>query len=36
VAGTKPGDEVNVWFEGGGKQSQSFTYSAAHESANRC
>jgi len=35
VAGTKPGDEVNVWFEGGGKQSQSFTYSAAQESANR-
>ena len=26
VTGTKPGDEVRVWFTGGGKRSQSFTY----------
>ena len=29
VKGTKPGDEVRVWFEGGGKKSQSFTYTQA-------
>ena len=26
VTGTKPGDEVRVWFTGGGERSQSFTY----------
>jgi hypothetical protein len=35
VKGTKPGDQVKVWFEGGGKKSQAFTYSAAQESANK-
>ena len=37
VTGTKPGDEVKVWFEGGGKKSQSFTYTQALETSNnRC
>ena len=35
VKGTQPGDEVDVWFEGGGKKSQSFTYTQAQESANQ-
>ncbi len=35
VKGTKPGDKVRVWFEGGGKQSQSFTYAQALETNNR-
>lgn len=26
VTGTKPGDKVEVWFEGGGQRSDSFTY----------
>lgn len=32
VRGTTPGDRVRVWFEGGGKTSQSFTYRARKES----
>ncbi len=35
VTGTSPGDRVEVWFTGGGKQSESFTYSAQVESSNR-
>jgi len=33
VTGTDPGDSVEVWFEGGGERSQSFTYDAVSESA---
>jgi hypothetical protein len=32
VAGTKPGDTVKVWFEGGGATSSSFTYRAVADS----
>jgi hypothetical protein len=32
VKGTDPGDEVEVWFEGGGKSSSHFTYTARKES----
>ena len=32
VTGTKPGDSVKVWFEGGGATSDSFTYQAVNES----
>jgi hypothetical protein len=35
VTGTSPGDRVEVWFTGGGKTSDSFTYTAKVESANR-
>ncbi len=35
VTGTEPGDTVEVWFEGGGSTSESFTYGAAVESDNR-
>jgi len=35
VTGTDPGDSVEVWFEGGGQRSDSFTYQAASESGNR-
>ena len=35
VSGTKPGDSVQVWFEGGGATSQSFTYQAVSESGRR-
>ena len=35
VTGTKPGDSVKVWFEGGGQVSDSFTYSAVKETTNR-
>ena len=35
VSGTTPGDSVEVWFEGGGAKSDSFTYTAAVESGNR-
>ncbi len=35
VTGTKPGDSVEVWFEGGGEVSDSFTYEAVSESGNR-
>ena len=31
VTGTKPGDEVEVWFEGGRKSSSHFTYTARAE-----
>jgi hypothetical protein len=32
VTGTNPGDQVKVWFEGGGRTSRSFTYRAVSES----
>jgi Zinc carboxypeptidase len=35
VTGTSPGNSVEVWFEGGGATSDSFTYQAAVESNNR-
>jgi len=35
VTGTDPGDSVEVWFEGGGQRSDSFTYEAVSESDNR-
>lgn len=35
VTGTKPGDSVQVWFEGGGATSESFTYQAVSETGNR-
>ncbi|HET6668299.1 MAG TPA: M14 family zinc carboxypeptidase, partial [Intrasporangium sp.] len=35
VTGTDPGDSVEVWFEGGGQRSDSFTYQAVSESDNR-
>jgi len=35
VRGTDPGDSVEVWFEGGHKKSDSFTYKAVSESGNR-
>jgi zinc carboxypeptidase len=35
VTGTDPGDSVKVWFTGGGKTSDSFTYKAVSESGNR-
>jgi hypothetical protein len=35
VTGTDPGDEVEVWFEGGGERSESFTYEAVSETGNR-
>ena len=35
VTGTDPGDSVEVWFEGGGEVSDSFTYQAVSESGNR-
>ena len=35
VTGTKPGDKVEVWFEGGGQRSKSFTYDAVNETRNR-
>ncbi|MFF2494210.1 M14 family zinc carboxypeptidase [Agromyces sp. NPDC058064] len=34
VTGPDPGDEVEVWFEGGGESSDSFTYEAVEESAD--
>ncbi|WP_116952179.1 M14 family metallopeptidase [Jiangella endophytica] len=34
VTGTDPGDTVEVWFEGGGESSDSFSYTAVEESAN--
>ena len=34
VTGTSPGDSVEVWFEGGGETSESFTYQAVEESEN--
>ncbi|GAB3055821.1 M14 family metallopeptidase [Intrasporangium mesophilum] len=35
VTGTSPGDSVEVWFEGGGATSDSFTYQAVSESGRR-
>ena len=35
VTGTNPGDSVEVWFEGGGQKSDSFTYQAVSESGHR-
>jgi len=35
VTGTDPGDSVEVWFEGGGQRSDSFTYQAVSESGHR-
>jgi hypothetical protein len=35
VTGTDPGDSVEVWFEGGGQRSESFTYEAVSETGNR-
>jgi hypothetical protein len=35
VRGTDPGDEVKVWFEGGGAKSSSFTYSVASDTGKR-
>ncbi|WP_322936881.1 M14 family metallopeptidase [Nocardioides bizhenqiangii] len=35
VTGTDPGDSVEVWFEGGGETSDSFTYDAVSETGNR-
>ena len=35
VTGTDPGDSVEVWFEGGGERSESFTYEAVSETGNR-
>jgi hypothetical protein len=34
VTGTSPGDSVEVWFEGGGESSDSFTYQAVSESGS--
>jgi hypothetical protein len=34
VTGTEPGDRVEVWFEGGGETSDSFTYQAVEESTD--
>ncbi|MDR6906464.1 hypothetical protein J2X63_002150 [Agromyces sp. 3263] len=34
VTGTQPGDSVEVWFEGGGETSESFTYQAVEESTD--
>jgi Zinc carboxypeptidase/Immune inhibitor A peptidase M6 len=35
VTGTSPGNSVEVWFEGGGEVSDSFTYEAVEESDDR-
>jgi hypothetical protein len=35
VTGTNPGDSVEVWFEGGGATSGSFTYEAVSETGSR-
>jgi murein tripeptide amidase MpaA len=35
VTGTKPGDKVEVWFEGGGQKSGSFTYDMVSDTGNR-
>ncbi len=34
ITGTQPGDEVEVWFEGGGQKSGSFTYDMISDSNN--
>ena len=35
VTGTSPGNSVEVWFEGGGERSDSFTYQAISETGRR-
>ncbi|WP_223165692.1 M14 family metallopeptidase [Lentzea indica] len=35
VTGTNPGDQVKVWFEGGGQTSGAFTYRAVSETNNK-
>src|SRR3954468_15480364 len=35
VTGTKPGDKVEVWFEGGGQKSESFTYDMVSDTGNQ-
>src|SRR5215212_9709899 len=35
VTGTKPGDSVEGWFEGGGQKSESFTYQMVSDTNNR-
>ena len=35
VRGTDPGDTVEVWFQGGGERSDSFTYEAVSDSGRR-
>ncbi len=35
VSGAVPGDDVKVWFEGGGERSQSFTYEVRSNTGNR-
>jgi hypothetical protein len=35
VTGTDPGDSVEVWFKGGGKKSDSFTYKVESDSGRR-
>ncbi|MEY2513975.1 MAG: hypothetical protein QOJ89_1333 [bacterium] len=35
VSGTSPGDSVELWFTGGGKTSESFTYQAVSETGHR-
>jgi hypothetical protein len=35
VTGTSPGNSVEVWFEGGGERSDSFTYQAVSETGRR-
>jgi hypothetical protein len=35
VTGTDPGDSVEVWFEGGRKKSESFTYTVRSDTGNR-
>ena len=34
VKGTEPGDSVEVWFKGGGKNSESFTYEVVSDTGN--
>ena len=34
VKGTEPGDTVEVWFKGGGKNSESFTYEVVSDTNN--
>src|SRR5829696_693490 len=35
ITGTKPGDKVEVWFEGGGQKSDSFTYDMVSDTGNQ-
>ena len=35
VTGTHPGNSVEVWFEGGGQRSDSFTYQVVSDTGNR-